>query len=163
MDLPRFPDRIDSVGDLWHESFGEAQPPVAVLVIGGESYGVATRIGGVVPGAIVVGGPVEKLQVGVRADRIDVKEVGHAEFAETNFEAPPRQFIEEGEEAALVLNLFFAESKHLVNHRAAHIRGLAQRRITDDIEICVSGEAEAGAESGTSGFFNVDQNFSGVV
>ena len=97
VDLPGPPDEIDAVGDFRHEGFGETESPVAVFVVGGEADGVAARVGGVVPGAVVVGGPVEELEVRVGADGVDVEEIRHAEFAEAEFEAAAREFVEERE------------------------------------------------------------------
>ncbi len=99
VDLPGLPDEIDSVGDFRHESFGEAESPVAVFEVGGEADGVAAGVGGVVPGAVVVGGPVDELEVSVGADGVDVEEIRHAEFAEAEFETAAREFVEEGEES----------------------------------------------------------------
>ena len=39
----------------------------------------------------------------------------------------------------------------------------AQAGIAHDIEIGVAGEAEAVAESGSAGFFDIDQKFGGVI
>ena len=68
VDLPGPPDQFDSVGDFGHEGFGETESPVAVLEIGGEANGVAAGVGGIVLGAVVVGRPVEELEVRVGAD-----------------------------------------------------------------------------------------------
>jgi len=45
----------------------------------------------------------------------------------------------------------------------AQVRGFAEERIAHDIEIGIAGEAEAGAESGAAGFFDVDEKFGGIV
>ena len=163
MGLPGLPDQIDAVGDFRHEGFGETESPVAVFVVGGESHGVAARVGGVVPGAVVVGGPVEELEVRIGAHRIDVEEVGHAELAEAEFETAARQFVEEREPGALVLDFIFAEREDLMDHAPAEIGCLAQERVAHDIQIGVAGEAEALSESGATCFFNVHQQFGGVV
>ena len=163
MRLPGPPDEIDAVGDFRHEGFGETESPVAVFEVGGEADGVAASVGGVVVGAVVVGGPVEELEVSVGADGIDVEEIGHAELAEAEFETAARQFVEERKESALVLDFVFAEREDFVDHGAAEVGRLAQRGIADDVEIGVAGEAETCAERGAAGFFDVDQKFGGVV
>ena len=58
-----------------------------VVVLGHAAHGVAASVGGVVPGAVVVHGPVHELEVGVGADIVDVEEVGQGEFAEAELDA----------------------------------------------------------------------------
>ena len=161
--LPGLPDEIDPVGDFWHESFGEAEAPVAVFEVGGEADGVAASVSGVVVGAVVVSGPVDELEVSVGANGIEVEKVGHAEFAEAEFEAAARKFVEERQEAALVFDFVFAEGEDFVDHGAADIRRLAEKRVADDIEIGVAGQAETEAESGATSFFEVKKKLSGTV
>ena len=163
VDLPGPPDQVDAVGDFRHEGFGETESPVAVFVVGGEADGVAAGVGGVVPGAVVVGGPVEELEVRVGADGIDVEEIRHAELAEADFETAARQFVEQREVAALVLDFVFAERDDGMDHGAAEIGSLAQQGIAHDVEIGIAGEAEAEAERGATCLFDVDQNLGGVV
>ena len=67
MDLPGAPDEVDSVRDLWHERFSEAEAPVAVFEVGDCSDGIAACVGSIVPGAVVVHGPVRELKVGIGA------------------------------------------------------------------------------------------------
>ncbi len=163
VDLPGAINEIDSIGYFGHESFGEAETPVAIFVIGGETDGVAAGIGGIVPGSVVVGGPVDELQVGIGADGVYVEEVGQSELAEAEFQTAAREFFEEGKEAAIVFDFVFAQSKHLVNHGAAQVRGFAQKGIADDIEIGIAGKAETLTEGGSAGFFQIDQKFGGIV
>ncbi len=163
MGLPGLPDEIDAVGDLGHESFGETKSPVTVFEVCHGTDGVAAGVGGVVPGAIVVDGPIRELEVGVGADRIYVKKIGQAEFAEADLQPAARQFIEERVSVALVLDFIFTEREDLVDHAATEIGGLAQQRITHDIEIGVAGQAQASAEGGAARLFNVDQQFGGAV
>ena len=163
MNLPRAPDEVDAVRDFRHEGFGETESPVAVLEVGGEADGVAARVCGVVPGAVVVGGPVEKLEVSVGADRVAVEEIRHAEFAEAEFETTAREFVEQREEAALVLNFVFAERDDGMDHSPAEIRLFAEQWVADDIEVGVSSEAEALSERRAAGFLDVDENLGGVI
>ena len=104
--LPRLPDQIDAVGDLGHESFGEAKSPVAVFVVGGKADGIAASVGGIVPGAVVIDRPVEELEVSVGADGIDIEEIGHAELAEADFQTAARQFVEEREGSCAGFRLY---------------------------------------------------------
>ena len=104
VDVPGLPDQIDAVGDLWHERFDEAEGPVGVVVFDQATDGVAAGVGGVVPGAVVVDGPVEELEVSVGADGVGVEEVGEAEFAEADFDAAAGKSVEEGELVAVVFD-----------------------------------------------------------
>ena len=163
VDLPGPPNEIDSICDFGHESFGEAESPVAIFVVGGSADGVTAGVGGIIPGAVVVGGPVDELEVSVGADGVYVEEIGQGELAEAEFEAAARKFFEEGEKAALVFDFIFAQGKDFVNHGAAQVRRFAQERVADDIEIGIAGEAEAQAECGSASFFEIDQKFGGIV
>ena len=104
VDVPGLPDQVDAVGDFGHERFDEADGPVGVVILDEAADGVAASVGGVVPGAVVVDGPVEELEVSVGADGVGVEEVGEAEFAEADFDAAAGKSVEEGEVGAVVLH-----------------------------------------------------------
>ena len=99
----------------------------------------------------------------VGSDGIDVEEIGHAEFAEAEFEAAARELVEKGQETSLVFDFVFAEREYFMDHAATEIRLFAQAGIADDVEIGVAGESEALGESGSASFFDIYQNFSGVI
>ena len=99
----------------------------------------------------------------VGANGIDVEEIGHAELAETEFEAAARQFFEEREGVALVLDFVVAQRENLMDHAPTEIGRLAQQRVAHDVEIGVAGKAETVRQSGTARFFDVDQELGGVV
>ena len=101
--------------------------------------------------------------MGVGAGGVEIEKVGHAELAEAEFEAAARKFVEERERSALVLDFVFAQREDFVEHAASEIGGFAEKGIADDVEIGVSGEAEAGTERGAAGFFDVGEKFSGIV
>jgi len=50
-----------------------------------------------------------------------------------------------------------------VDHAAAEIGRFAELRVAHDVEIGIAGEAEALAEGGAPGLFDVDQDLKGVV
>ena len=81
------PVEVDAVGDGGHQGERVAGGPVLVDVLGDGAVGVAAGVGGVVPGAVVVDGPVHELQVAVGADAVDVEEVGQAHLADVELEA----------------------------------------------------------------------------
>src|ERR1700688_5183350 len=87
VNLPRPPHQVNSVRHLRHERFSETEAPVAIFVIGGESYGVTARVGGVIPCPVIVYRPVHEAKMGVGADGIDIEKIGHAELATANFQA----------------------------------------------------------------------------
>ncbi len=126
MHLPRAPHQVNSVRHFRHQPFGETDPPVAILEIRHDSNGIAARVGGIIPGAVVIHRPVGKLKMRVGTNRIHVKEIRHAELAKANLQPPPRQFIEQRKKAALTLDLIFAQREHLVDHAAPQVRRLAQ-------------------------------------
>ena len=161
--LPRLPHQINSVRDLGHEPLGKAEAPVAIFIIGGRADGVAARVGCVVVGAVVVDGPVGELKVGIRANRIDIKKIHHAELSEADFQPAARQFLKERKGIALVFYFVPAQRKYVVNHAPRQIRRFAQERIAHDIEICIARQPKARTEGGSAGFFNVHQNLGGIA
>ena len=163
MDMPGLPDQIDTVGDFRQQRFDDAKAPVGVVVLRHQADGVAAGVGGVIPGAVVVGGPVDELQVGVGPDRVGVEKIGKTELPEAHFDAPARQRIEQRKIVAIVFYGVFAEREHFVEHAAAEIGRFAELRVAHDIEIGIAGEAEALAEGGAPGLFDVDQDLKGVV
>ena len=81
------PVEVDAVGDGGHQGEAVAGGPGFVVVLGDGGVGVAAGVGGVVPCAVVVGGPVQELQVAVGADAVEVEDVGQAHLADAEFEA----------------------------------------------------------------------------
>ncbi len=63
------------------------------------------------------------MEVGVGADGVDIEEIGHAEFAEADFQAAAGEFVEEGEEAALVFDFIFAKREDFVDDAAGEVGG----------------------------------------
>ena len=63
--LAQIPVEVDAVGDGRHQRESVAGRPVLIVVLGDGGVGVTAGIGGIVPRAIVVDGPVHELQVAV--------------------------------------------------------------------------------------------------
>ena len=81
------PVEVDAVGGDGHGGEAIAGGPVFIVVLEDGSVGVATGVGGVVPGSVVVDGPVEELEVAVGANGIDVEVVGEAHLTDVKLEA----------------------------------------------------------------------------
>ncbi len=67
---------VDAVGDGGHGGEAIAHGEVVEHELGDGGVGVAAGVGGVVPRAAVVGGPVQELQVRVGADALTSKKSG---------------------------------------------------------------------------------------
>jgi len=50
--------KIDAIGDFWHQSFGKAHCPLAVVVLDHGAVSVSAGVCGIVPGAIIIHGPI---------------------------------------------------------------------------------------------------------
>src|ERR1039458_5101153 len=101
--------------------------------------------------------------MGVGPNRIEVEEIRHAEFAKADFQAAARQFVKKRKCVALVLDPVLAQGEYLVNHAAAQIGSFTQRRVTHDVQIGIAGQAKATGKCGAARFFDIDQQFGGVV
>jgi len=124
-----------------------------VLEDGGE--GVAAGIGGVVPGTVVVDGPVEELEVTVGADVVDVEEVRKAHLADVKFKSPLRYLRGEGEWRALGFDELVRQADSLVDLDTGDVGRRAEVGITDDVEIGEAGETERLADTASASRFDV--------
>ena len=100
--------------------------------------------------------------MGVGTDGVDVEEIRHAEFADTKFEAAAREFVEEGEKAALVFYFVVAKGEDFMENAAAEIGRFAEGGVANDIEVGVAGKTKALREGGAAGFFDVGEKFNGI-
>ncbi len=82
------PIHIDAVGNDGHGKDAIAHGPDAIVVLGHAADGVSARVGGVIPGAVVVHGPVHELQMAVSAGAVNVEKVRQRELADTKLHAP---------------------------------------------------------------------------
>src|SRR5581483_542926 len=114
MSLPRLIDEVNSVRNPGHERFGETESPVAIFIVEDGSDGVSARVGGVVPGAIVVDGPVDELEVRVGAGGVQIEKIRHAELADAEFETATGEILEEREGVARVLDPVAAEGEDVM-------------------------------------------------
>ena len=109
------PVEVDAVGHGGHGEEAVAEAPAAVVVLGHAAHGVAASVGGVVPGAVVVHGPVHELEVAVGADVVDVEEVGQGHFADAELDAAHGDAGRQREEAWLLGDGLAGEADDLVN------------------------------------------------
>ena len=135
------PVEVDSVGLGGHEGEGVAGGEDGGIVLGYCGVGVASGVGGVVPGSVVVDGPVHELKVGVGAYGVEVEDVGNAHFAEAQVEAVGGDPGSEGVGGAFGVGLG-------VCRRAAEADGLVELD---------AGEVGLGAEAGISDYVEVGE------
>jgi hypothetical protein len=83
--------------------------------------------------------PLGELEVRIRACRILVEKLHHAELAKADFQATAREFVKERERVALVFDLVFAQSKHFMDHAPAQVWSFAQQRVAHNVQIGGSG------------------------
>ncbi len=126
------------------------------MVLEDGGVGVAAGVGGIVPGAVVVDGPVEELQVAVGADGVDVEVVGQAHLADVKLEAALGHLCGERERSPFGFDEFVGEANGLVNLDAREIGLGSEVGIADDIEIGETGEAKRLADAAAAGGFEVD-------
>src|ERR1700690_2318995 len=88
---PQIPLEVNSVRPLGHQSLAESKRPVAIVVLGDDAHCVAASIGRVVIGAVVVHGPIHKLEMAVAAHAIYVEKIRNAELAGAQLDASNRQ------------------------------------------------------------------------
>ena len=152
----------DAVGDDGHSEDAVAGAPVAVIVFKQTADGVAAGIGGVIPRAVIVDGPVEKLEMAVSGDIVHVHEIVRTHLADAGFEAANRNLGGERELVTVGFDHFAGEADGLVDSSAGEIGRRAEIGIADHIEIGESSETQGFAKAAAAGAFEVDQQV-GVV
>jgi len=156
------PVEVDAVGGGGHGGETVAGGPVFVVVFKDAGVGVAAGIGGVVPGSVVVDGPIEELEVAVGADGVDVEVVGEAHLAEVELEATLGNLRSQSERCAFAFDELVGEAEGLVNLNAGDVGLRAEVWVADDVEVGEAGETERLADAAAAGGFNV-QDGVGVV
>jgi len=66
--IAKIPNQVDSIGNRWQLRLTKTQAPLRALVFQDHAPGVATRVGCIVIGSVLVNGPVHELQVAVISD-----------------------------------------------------------------------------------------------
>ena len=131
------------------------------MVLGDGGVGVAAGVGGVVPGAVVVGGPVDELEVGVGADGVEVEEVGEAHLADVEIEAALGGLGGEGELGAVDVDELVGEADGLVELDAGDVGLGAEVGVADDVEVGEAGEAEGLRDAAAAGGLDVEDEVGG--
>src|SRR6202035_308294 len=75
------PIELNAVGDFGHQRLGKAHGPGAVVILEHDVVSVTASIRGVIVGAVVDIGPIQKLQMVVASHGVDVEEIGERHFA----------------------------------------------------------------------------------
>ena len=95
------------------------------VVLDHGGVGVTAGVGGVVPGAVVVDGPVHELEVLVGTIGVEIEEIGETELAEPDFDAALGKPGEERIGTAKLRNRVCAEGNDLVIDQAGDIGSFA--------------------------------------
>ena len=155
----QIPVQVGTVGHLGHEGLPEAEGPVAVVIFGNHADGVATGVGGVVIGAIVVDRPVHELGVTVATHAIQIEEISHTELSRAQFEATNRQGCRQGEGAALGFDRFSTQRDNLTNHGPREVWSGPERRVAHYVDVDKSCQSERVAHAAAIGRFNIREEF----
>ena len=156
------PVQVDAVGDDGHGEEAVAQAPDAVVVLGHAAHGVAAGVGGVVPGAVVVHGPVHELEVGVGADVVDVEEIGQGHLAQAELDAAGGNLGGEREEIRILGDGLIGKADDLVNLVTGGIRIDAEIGVADHVEVGLAGQPQRLAQAASQGGFEIEDQV-GVV
>ena len=154
---------IDAVGDYRHEGQSVTSGEGVVDVLAYRSVSISAGVGGVVPGTVVVYGPVEKLKVGVGANRVDIEKVWQTHASDVEFDAADGQFGGEGEWCAGRVGEFQREADDLVDLITGQVRFGAECGVTDDVQVGESGQSKGFGDTATAGRFHVEDGVGGEV
>ena len=155
--LPQVPDEIDAVGDRGHQGECVACGPHLIVVLRDGGVGITAGVGRIVPRAVVVHGPIHKLQVAVGADAVDVEIVRQTHLADVELEASFGHQGSEGERCPDTFNQLVREADGLVKLGAGHVRHRAQGGVADHVQIGETGETERLADAPARGSFEIEQ------
>ena len=111
-----------------------------VVVLDEAADGVAAGVGGVVPRAFIVDGPVEELQMAIGENLIHVEDVGQTHFAGAHFKSTDGYLRGQAEVAAVRFAHFIRKANRLVDLPARKIRHGTQVWIAHHVEIAEAGE-----------------------
>ena len=159
--LAQIPDKRSAILGAREKHFGESHSPWRALVLGVNSPGVSSRIGGKVIGAVLVDGPVQKLQMAVAAEGVVVEIICDGEFADSQFQTTGGQPGEGGQGPAVAVDGFVAEREDLVIDHAGEIGRVAQGRVPDGVKIGESRDPHRAAQAQAAGFLEIKQHLDG--
>ena len=155
------PVEVDAVGDGGHQRQAVARGPVAIDELGDCAVGVAAGVGRVVPRAVVVGGPVEELEVGVGAAEVEVEEVGQAHLADVELDAALGDSGGKGELGTVGVDEGSAEPEDLMELDLGDVGRGAEVGVADDIEVGEAGETECLGDAASTGGLDVEDDVGG--
>src|SRR5271168_159133 len=93
----------DAIGYGRHGKDPIADGPDAIVILGQSADRIATRVGGVIPRAIVVDGPVHELQVAIRTHCINIEEIRQRKLSDAEFDPAQGYAGSECKEARLLV------------------------------------------------------------
>lgn len=157
------PVQVDAIGYDGHSEDAVAKRPGAVVVLGHSPYGVAARVGGVVPGAVVVHGPVHELEVAVGADIVEIEEIRQRHLAQAKFDAADGNAGRQSKEVRLLADDVVREADDLVDLVARGIRIDAEIWIPDHVDVRLPGQPQRLAQSTAAGRFQIEDQVSVVT
>src|SRR4030095_9422930 len=111
-----------TICDARHSYTGITEGPLASMELMHPAPGIATSVGGVVPGAVVHDGPTHELGARVVRVAVEIEEIGHGETPDGNGIAVHRARTAELVSAALCFFAPVTEAKILGNVKAREIR-----------------------------------------
>src|ERR1017187_6394607 len=145
-----------AVGDARHGGAGVAGGPVAGVELVDPAPGVAARIGGIIPRAVVHHAPAHELRAGVVGVVVVVEEIGDREAADGDGVA--RHGTAAGERVLIAFGgfAFAAETEILRDVEPRDVRFGSGRSDAGHFAVGEIGQAIGGAEAASAGDFGVE-------
>ena len=109
-----------------HKRFGEPNRAVAVVIFEHGAESVSAGVRGIIVSAVVVHRPIQKLKITVRAVVVQVEEIRDSKFTESQFQAPCREFAEQGKGRACRIFFNVTQGNNLMPHQTRNVRRFAE-------------------------------------
>jgi hypothetical protein len=130
-----------------------------IVKLGDRAHRVAAGVGGVVVRAVVIDGPVQKLEMAVAADRVYVEKVDRAELPGAQLEPSYRNIGEHREWPTFLRFVCCSERNDRLNHEASHVRPCSQCRVSNHVEIGEACQSERIADAPSTRALEVEEHF----
>src|ERR1700693_1589665 len=116
---------------------------------------VSAGVRRVIVSAVVVHGPIEELKITVRAVAVQVEEIRESKFAESQLQAPLREFAKQGKRSACRIFFTVTQGNNLMPHKTRNVRRFAECWISDYIEVRKPRQAKGLSNSMAPGLLNI--------